>query len=156
MKTVLILLRLSMGWIFLWPFLDKTFGLGFATAKEAAWVVGGSPTTGFLTYATKGPFADMFQALAGNVFVDWLFMIGLLLIGLSLILGIFMRLAIFSGSLMLILMYLAVLPPDHNPVIDDHIIYPLVLLSFLWTKPEQFFSLQNLKKGNDTRVQESS
>lgn len=141
-----------MGWIFLWPFLDKVFGFGFATAKEAAWIAGGSPTTGFLTYGTRGPFADVFQALAGNALIDWLFMIGLLLIGLALMFGIFMRLAIFSGSLMLLLMYLATIPPEHNPIIDDHIIYPLVLLSFLWTKPERFFSLQSLKKRNDTRL----
>jgi len=73
-----------------------------------------------------------------------------LLIGLSLILGVFMRMAIFSGSLMLVLMYLAVLPPEHNPIIDDHIIYSLVLISFLWSKPERYFSIQSLKK-NDNR-----
>jgi len=29
----------------------------------------------------------------------------------------------------MMLMYLAVLPPEHNPFIDDHIIYSLVLIS---------------------------
>jgi len=150
MKITQTLLRISLGWIFFWPFLDKTFGLGFATASENAWIAGGSPTAGFLSYATQGPFAEWFQILAGNMLVDWLFMMGLLLIGLSLILGVFMRMAIFSGSLMLVLMYLAVLPPEHNPIIDDHIIYSLVLISFLWSKPERYFSIQSLKK-NDNR-----
>ena len=32
--------RLSLGWTFLWAFLDKTFGLGFAAATEDARVNG--------------------------------------------------------------------------------------------------------------------
>ena len=63
------LLRISLGWVFLWPFLDKVFGLGFTTAKESAWLAGGSPTSGFLLYATTGPFASIFQAMAKSVFV---------------------------------------------------------------------------------------
>ena len=125
---VLGLTRIAMGWIFLWAFLDKTFGLGFATVKEKAWLAGGSPTTGFLTAAVKGPFASFYNSLAGNVFVDWLFMLGLLLIGISLILGIFNKLATYSGCLLLLLMFSAVMPPSNNPFVDDHIIYILVLL----------------------------
>ncbi|MDP4010486.1 MAG: hypothetical protein Q8P37_01345 [Candidatus Spechtbacteria bacterium] len=117
-----------LGWIFFWPFLDKVFGLGFTTKAEQAWLNGGSPTTGFLKFGTKGPFADMFQNLAGNMFVDWIFMLGLLGIGIALILGIGMRIASYSGALMLLLMYFAVIPPEHNPFLDEHIIYALVLL----------------------------
>ncbi len=124
---ILGLTRIAMGWIFLWAFLDKTFGLGFATVKEKAWLAGGSPTTGFLTSAVKGPFASFYHSLAGNVFVDWLFMLGLLLIGMSLILGIFNKLATYSGSLLFLLMFSAVIPPSSNPLIDDHIIYILIL-----------------------------
>ena len=36
--------RISLGWIFLWAFLDKTFGWGFATPANRAWIAGGSPT----------------------------------------------------------------------------------------------------------------
>jgi thiosulfate dehydrogenase [quinone] large subunit len=36
--------RLSMGWVFLWAFFDKTFGLGHETASKDAWTNGGSPT----------------------------------------------------------------------------------------------------------------
>ncbi len=48
------LLRLLLGWSFLWAFLDKMFGLGFATCRlegggidfgcDAAMLSGGSPT----------------------------------------------------------------------------------------------------------------
>ena len=122
------LLRIGMGWIFLWAFLDKTFGLGFSTATERAWLAGGSPTTGFLSNATSGPFMDIFKGLAGNPFVDWLFMIGLLCIGLSLIFGVGMRIAVCSGIVMMALMYLATLPTENNPFVDDHVVYGLVLL----------------------------
>ncbi len=128
-KTLFGVLRLSMGWLFLWAFLDKTFGLGFATASEAAWINGGSPTTGFLSFGTNGPFAEYYQALAGQPWVDWLFMLGLLFIGVALMLGIAMKLAGFFGALMMLLMYTAgFIPPEHNPFMDDHLIYAFLLL----------------------------
>ncbi len=128
------ILRLSMGWIFLWPFLDKLFGLGFATEKASAWIVGGSPTLVFLSYATTGPFAILYQSIAGKVFVDWLFMIGLLLIGLALLSGVGVKIAGYSGALMLFLMWTAVLPPEHNPFLDEHIIYAIVLIVLTFVK----------------------
>ncbi len=72
------LLRVGMGWIFLWAFLDKTFGLGFSTLPEKNWILGNSPTYGFLKFATIGPFANFYQEIAGNQIIDWIFMLGLL------------------------------------------------------------------------------
>jgi len=126
-KVVLTLLRFSMGFIFLWAFLDKTFGLGFATAPAKAWINGGSPTTGFLTNAVRGPFADIFHSLAGIAVVDWMFMLGLLFVGLTLIFNKYVKLGALAGGLMLLFMYLALLLPENNPIIDDHIVYILVL-----------------------------
>lgn len=134
--------RISLGFIFLWAFFDKLIGLGFATCRDkatdvvsvmcdSAWLQGGSPTFGFLNFGTSGPFADFFQSMAGNTLVDWLFMIGLLGIGLALILGIGMRIATYSGALMMVLMYLAAMPSANNPIIDDHIVYALVLFGLL-------------------------
>ncbi len=78
---VIAALRIGLGWIFLWAFLDKLFGLGHETESKAAWINGGSPTSGFLGHATTGPFADMYQNIAGQAWADWLFMIGLAGIG---------------------------------------------------------------------------
>jgi len=128
-----------MGWTFLWPFLDKVFGLGFATESGKGWLDGVSPTTGFLKFGTHGPFAEFFQSLAGSVFVDWLFMIGLLLIGLALILGIGVRIAGYSGALLLLFMWLAAFPPEHNPIIDDHIIYIFVLAMLVLANSGKYF-----------------
>lgn len=126
-KIVFVLLRLSMGFIFLWAFVDKLFGLGFATTAEKAWLNGGSPTAGFLANAVKGPFADIFHSLAGVALVDWLFMLGLLFAGLTLVFNRFVKWGSLAGALMMLLMYLALLLPANNPIIDDHIVYILVL-----------------------------
>ena len=130
----LAVLRLAFGFTFLWAFLDKTFALGFSTGHDqegsldrfgpAAWINGGSPTEGFLTFGVPedNPFKDLFDGLAGHAWVDWVFMLGLLGIGLALTLGIGMRVAAGAGALLYLLMYAAVLPLENNPVVDDHLI----------------------------------
>ncbi len=128
-KWVWALLRIALGWIFLWAFLDKVFGLGFATVRDKSWLMGNSPTAGFLRFAAKGPFADFYHSLAGNPLVDWLFMLGLLGLGLALVLGVAMRLAAWGGFVLMASMYLALLWPQNNPVVDEHVIYALALLS---------------------------
>ena len=144
-KMVLLKLRFVMAFIFLWAFFDKLLGLGFATAPERAWLAGGSPTTGFLTNSPHGAFADLFNSLAGSGLVDWLFMMGLLFVGITLTLGIMVKLGSFSGILMMILMYLAVgLPPENNPVIDDHVIYALVMGMFMFSTPGKYFGFGNV------------
>ncbi|HJU97665.1 MAG TPA: hypothetical protein VJ644_06810 [Jiangellaceae bacterium] len=117
--------RIALGWVFLWAFLDKTFGLGYATPAENAWIDGGSPTSGFLG-GVEGPFADFFQGLAGNAFVDWLFMLALLGIGVAFMLGIGLRIAAASAVVLLVLMWMAVLPIVNNPFLDDHLVYALL------------------------------
>src|SRR5206468_12118453 len=77
-------LRLSLGWIFLWAFLDKLFGLGHETKTAQAWIHGGSPTYGFLKKGAEGPFADFYHGIAGAAWADWLFMLGLAGIGSAL------------------------------------------------------------------------
>lgn len=124
-------LRLALGWVFLWAFLDKTFGLGLATPADGAWIRGGSPTGGFLANAPAGPFASTFNAIAGAAWADWLFMAGLAGVGIALVLGIGMRIAAVAGSLLLVMMWAAVLPPANNPFMDDHLIYAGVLFLLL-------------------------
>lgn len=126
-KIVFVVLRLVMGFIFLWAFLDKVFGLGFATTTKKAWIYGGSPTTGFLSFGVRGPFAEIFHSLAGVAVVDWLFMLGLLFVGLTLIFNKYVKWGCIAGSLMMLLMYLALLLPENNPIIDEHIVYIIVL-----------------------------
>jgi thiosulfate dehydrogenase [quinone] large subunit len=119
--------RLCLGWTFLWPFMDKAFGLGHETASADAWFSGGNPTQGFLSHSV-GPFSGIYQDIAGAGVVNVLFMGGLLGIGLALLLGIAMRPACIAGVTMLMLMWSASLPPENNLFMDDHIIYALVLI----------------------------
>ena len=104
-------LRLALGFEFLWAFLDKTFGLGYSTPSAKSWINGGSPTKGFLSGANVGPFQGIFRWLAGVPGMDWLFMIGLLGVGLAFILGVAIRPAAVSGAVMLALMWAAVWVP---------------------------------------------
>ncbi len=122
-------LRISLGIILLWASFDKVFGLGFATASDNSWLSGVSPTYGFLKAAVKGPFASFYSSIAGSAIVDWLFMVGLGAIGLCLILGIGLRIAGWSGTLMMLLMWSARLPPDNNPIFDEHIIYAIIFVA---------------------------
>ena len=130
--------RLSIGFVFLWAFFDKLLALGYATGTDrdtgaidrfgdAAWINGGSPTTGFLS-GVQGPFKGLFEPMAGAAWADWLFMTGLLAIGVALMLGIGMRIAAASGALLLVFMWMASLPLDNNPFMDDHLVYAMVLI----------------------------
>lgn len=142
------LLRFGLGFIFLWAFFDKLFGLGVSTCagKEigcsAAWINGGSPTTGFLGNAVSGPFADFYHNLAGVAWVDWLFMLGLLVAGVGLLFGVFVRFAAFVGIAMLVLMWSALLWPINTPVLDDHLIYALVLFGVALVDEHQVWGLR--------------
>lgn len=132
-------LRIATGLIFLWAFLDKAFGLGYSTNSTQAWVNGGSPTKGFLSHVAVGPFAGALRSWAGSGWADWLFMLGLLGIGVAVIVGAGLRVAAGTGTLMMLLMWVAEWPlarfteagqasGSTNPIIDYHLIYALVLI----------------------------
>jgi thiosulfate dehydrogenase (quinone) large subunit len=146
--------RIALGWVFLWAFLDKTFALGFHTGYDekgsldrfgdAAWINGASPTEGFLKFGADGPFKGFYNDIAGAAWADWLFMAGLLGIGLALMLGIGMRIAAGAGVLLLVMMWSVALPPENNPVVDDHIIYALVLVVLALTAAGRTLGLGKL------------
>jgi thiosulfate dehydrogenase [quinone] large subunit len=148
----LAVLRISAGAVFLWAFLDKLFGLGYATPEARAWINGGSPTKGFLSNVDVGPFQSFFHDIAGTWWADWLFMLGLAGIGIALILGIGMRIAAVSAVLMMGLMWLAESPFDRttaggaasgstNPIFDYHIVYGLVTVVLALTYAGQTWGL---------------
>ncbi|WP_149550204.1 DoxX family membrane protein [Streptomyces marokkonensis] len=133
-------LRLLTGFVFLWAFLDKTFGFGYATPSGKAWADGGSPTEGFLSNVAVGPVESTFHAWAGAAWADWLFMLGLLGTGLALVAGIGLRLAAVAGTAMMALMWIAEWPPAQhlsdgspsmstNPFADYHLVYAAVLIA---------------------------
>jgi thiosulfate dehydrogenase [quinone] large subunit len=137
-RRALAVLRIAFGLTFLWAFFDKAFALGFHTGYDqngnldrfgdAAWINGGSPTEGFLKFGADGPFKDFYNNIAGDAWANWLFMLGLLGIGFALTLGIGMRIAAAAGALLYVLMWTVVLPPENNPVLDDHILGAISLV----------------------------
>lgn len=144
-------LRITLGLTFLWAFIDKLLGLGFATCRDEAGVVavacekavvsGGSATSGFLKFATTGPLSEFYQSLAGNPVVDFLFMTGLLGIGVALTLGIGMRIATVSSVALLLMMWSAALLPENNPLLDDHIVYSIAIVGLLLVNNRQKLGL---------------
>ena len=138
-RRALAVLRVAFGLTFLWAFFDKMFALGFHTGVNAegvtdrfgpaAWINGGSPTTGFLKFGVpeNNPFKGFFNGMADSVFVEWLFMLGLLGIGVTLLLGVAMRFGTAAGALMYAFMYAASLPLENNPVVDDHLVGVIVM-----------------------------
>jgi thiosulfate dehydrogenase (quinone) large subunit len=121
-------IRIGLGWIFLWAFLDKTFGLGHDTDAGKSWINGGSPTKGFLGSAAKGPFAGFYHTIAGTGFANALFMLAVLGIGVALVFGIGMRVAAGAGALLTVMMWSVVLPPAGNVFLDEHLIYAAILI----------------------------
>ncbi|MEV5409974.1 hypothetical protein AB0K60_14190 [Thermopolyspora sp. NPDC052614] len=120
--------RIAMGLIFLWAFADRLAGFGRPVSASRSWLNGGSPTHGYLTTA-EGPFAAHFHAMAEQPWTDWLFMSGMAGVGLALVLGIGMRVAAVSGVTLMGLIYLAGLPVESNPFLDQHVIYALVIIA---------------------------
>lgn len=130
-NKIMKVLRVAISFIFLWAFFDKTFGLGFSTTPQKAWIYGNSPTTGFLTNGANGILGDLFQMMAGYAIVDWLFMMGLLGVGISILFNFYTKLGAIAGILMMAMLYLAVAPSANNPIVDEHVIYALVLALFI-------------------------
>lgn len=135
------LLRFALGIMFLWPFFDKLFGLGFSTTPDKSWLAGVSPTYGFLKMGSSGPLAGFYQSIAGNPITDTLFMLALLMIGLALILGIGLKIAGYSGALLTLSMWSVVLPPKGNPLLDQHIVFFIIFIAFTFVKAGQCWGL---------------
>ena len=134
-RRALAALRIGFGLTFLWAFFDKLLALGYATGKNPetgavdrfgpdAWINEGNPTFGFLSFGVPedNPFKDFFVSIAGDAWTNWLFMLGLLGIGIALTFGVGIRLAGITGAMLYLAMWVASLPLENNPVIDDHLL----------------------------------
>jgi thiosulfate dehydrogenase [quinone] large subunit len=102
----------------------------------------GDPATnwtaeGFLLHGVPegNPLMGLWGSLAGSPLLDALVMWGLTLTGLGLILGAFVRWNAFWGAVMMLFFWaaalegglLAGLPLEHGWVIDDHVVYAMLL-----------------------------
>ena len=118
----LFLLRISLGWLFFYSGITKIFDPNWSAegylkgAKNFVW------------------FYQWFSSPDVIPFVNFLNEWGQLFLGISLILGIAVRLSSKLGILMMLLYYFVILdfpyPNAHSFLVDEHIIYSLVLLFF--------------------------
>jgi thiosulfate dehydrogenase (quinone) large subunit len=119
-KYLLVALRVALGWLM--------FYAGITKVMDPDW-----SAAGYLTHASS--FPGFFASLADssilpciNFVNEW----GLTLLGVSLILGIGVRLSGVLGAVLMLMYYLPVLDfpmaGEHSYIVDEHIIYALVLL----------------------------
>jgi thiosulfate dehydrogenase [quinone] large subunit len=167
-RKVLAVARIVIGFTFLWAFVDKLFGFGFATPSSRAWIHGGTPAQGFIK-GIDGPFHDTFQVFA-NPFGDWLFMAALLGIGVAMIAGAGLRIAAAAGTLLMVFMFMAEWPAatalvdgksvsgSTNPIVDSHwhealllIISAVTLAGDTWGVGKWWGSLDIVKKHRSLR-----
>src|SRR4030042_1602151 len=134
-------IRLVLGWTMLWAVFDKLFGLGYATLSERSWINGGSPTSGYLQFAVSGPLSGFYEGLAGNGVVDALFMLALISVGAAVILGVGTKISGIVGALLMILLWSTHLPPENNPITDDHIVYAILFLAMVFVRPGRWLGL---------------
>jgi thiosulfate dehydrogenase [quinone] large subunit len=110
----LILLRTLIGWHFLYEGYYKLVTPGWTRAGAP---VGAWSASGYLRAAT-GPFAGTFHALAQSSMAGWvdhIVPIGLVLVGLSLVLGLYTQLGLLGALGFLTLFYVSAIPTDGAP-----------------------------------------
>ena len=128
------ILRVLLGAMLFWAFLDKMFGLGYATPAGAGFIDGGSPTKGFLIGASKGTFGWLFEPMVDiSGVLDVVILLAMFALGVGLILGIGKKLCCIGGMAMFFVFYLAMFPLANNPILDEHVIYIVVLAGVLFT-----------------------
>lgn len=134
-KIYLFLLRVSFGWIMLYA--------GYAHLSTPGW-----SASGYISSAQS--FSGFYNWLLSpnvlpivNLLNEW----GLLLLGLSLILGAGIKYSAILGSILMALYYFVILNFPYAGanafIIDDHIIYILVMLYLREEKAGRFWGLGN-------------
>jgi thiosulfate dehydrogenase (quinone) large subunit len=108
-QVILVLLRILIGWHFLYE--------GYYKLVLPAWSADGQPlaswsSIGYLNGAS-GPLAGLFRLMIDAGLIPWidrLVILGLVLVGLSLILGFLTRLGCWGAILLLSLFYISSIP----------------------------------------------
>lgn len=137
-KIAVLLLRLSLGWLF--------FYAGITKVLNPDW-----SAVGYLAGAKT--FVSFYHWLATPAvlpFVDFLNEWGLTLLGVSLLVGLLVRSSALAGAGLMLLYYFALpfpYPSEHSFLVDEHIIYALAL-ALLWTlHAGKFWGLDAPRKG---------
>lgn len=134
-KISLFALRLAIGWMFLYAGLTKVLDPAW-TSK--GYLLGAKTFSGFYLWLTQPGIMPAIDFVN-----EW----GLTLLGISLILGVFVRLSSVLGAVLMLLYYLPILdfpyPNLHSFIVDEHIIYIFVLLFFATMRAGRVYGLEN-------------
>jgi thiosulfate dehydrogenase (quinone) large subunit len=134
-SRILFLLRLALGWLFFYAGITKILN---PTWSAAGYLQGAKTFTGLYHWFTQPGILPVI-----NLINEW----GLLLIGISLLLGIFVRLSTVSGAVLMLLYYFPGLTfpyiGQNSFIIDEHIIYAIALLLLGSLQAGRIWGLEN-------------
>jgi len=134
-KVSLFLLRVSLGWMFFYAGITKILNPEWSAV---GYLKGAKTFAGFYQFLTQPGILPI-----TNFVNEW----GLTLLGISLILGVFVRLSSILGAALMLLYYLPILdfpyPNAHSFIIDEHIIYALALILLAAWRAGRTYGLEN-------------
>jgi thiosulfate dehydrogenase (quinone) large subunit len=133
-KVSTVLLRVVLGWMFFYAGYSHLIDPKFSAA---GYLAGAKTFVGFYHYLASPGMLPIV-----NFINEW----GLTLLGVSLILGLAVRLSAKLGALLMILYWLPldILHPDaHSLIVDDHIIYAAALLVLSSLSAGRIWGLEN-------------
>ena len=133
-KISLLILRLSTGWMFFYAGITKVVNPEWSAA---GYLSGAKMFVGFYNWLLSPGILPTV-----NLVNEW----GLTLLGISLILGIGVRLSSVLGALLMLLYYVPLgfpYPNPHSYIVDEHIIYIAILLYFATIRAGRVWGLEN-------------
>ncbi|MDP2696134.1 MAG: DoxX family membrane protein [bacterium] len=133
-KIIILLSRLTLGWLMFYAGITKVLD---PTWSAAGYLNNAKTLTGFFQWLAQPNILPFI-----NFINEW----GLTLLGVSLLLGAFVKLSSWLGVLLMLLYYLpaSVFPyVDHGFLVDEHIIYILVLILFTNVKAGRIWGLDD-------------
>ena len=133
-KIALFLLRIAMGWMMFYAGITKVLDPKWSAA---GYLKGAKMFSGFYNWLLQPNILP-----TTNFINEW----GLTLLGVSLILGIGVRLSSMLGALLMLLYYFPLgfpYPNPHSYIVDEHVIYACILLYFAAIRAGRTWGLEN-------------
>ncbi|MEK7589070.1 MAG: DoxX family membrane protein [Patescibacteria group bacterium] len=135
LRYSLVLLRISLGWLFFYAGITKVFDSSWSAA-------------GYLQSAKT--FSGVYQWLASASNIGWINFVNewsLVLIGAALIVGFRTRIAALLGAGLMLLYYFPILDfpyvGEHSLLVDEHIIYIFSLLILTRMRAGEYWGLDS-------------
>lgn len=130
------LVRILIGWMFIWTFIDRTFGLGRPTPHDQAWTRGGSPIDSFVGSArdsgSRNPVPGFWRFLSEqHTWVNIVLMVLIAVIGVLLVLGFVMWFSCVAGAILLVLQWFTAWPIKDNLFLNSALLGAVVLIALL-------------------------